>query len=149
VCGTHKVFLIIIFLIIVFWILFYIFCKNNINSEIKNIPDNYVISVIDGDTFILANKEKVRLICVDSPEKGKPGYDEAKRFLESLILNKEVRLEKDISEKDEYNRLLRYVFVNTTNGEVFVNQEIVKQGYAKLFVFPPDIKRCGEIGNKI
>ena len=44
-------------------------------------------------------------------------------------------LVKDISETDQYDRLLRYVFV----GDTFVNFELVNQGYAAAVTFPPDI----------
>ena len=87
----------------------------------------------------------MRLICVDAPEKGGKGYEEAKEFLESLVLNKEVRLEKDISDRDEYGRLLRYVYVSGEGEEIFVNKEIVQQGYGSVFRYGDDTKRCGEI----
>lgn len=47
-----------------------------------------------------------------------------------------VRLEKDITDRDKYNRLLRYVYV----GDTFVNLELVKQGFAYSYSYPPDIK---------
>jgi micrococcal nuclease len=47
-----------------------------------------------------------------------------------------VRLEKDISETDKYGRLLRYVYV----GDLFVNAELVKLGYAQVATYPPDVK---------
>ena len=47
-----------------------------------------------------------------------------------------VRLEKDISEKDRYGRLLRYVYIDGT----FVNAELVRQGYARAKAYPPDAK---------
>ena len=116
-------------------------------QEKQNLPDNYVTRVIDGDTFVLATEERVRLICVDTPEIKEKGYEEATIFLESLILNKEVRLEIDISDKDRYNRLLRYVYVNDSGleGEIFVNKEIVQEGYSDIFRYGVDVKRCGEI----
>src|SRR3989344_5948521 len=56
--------------------------------------------VIDGDTLELDNGNKVRLICIDTPEIGQPYFQEAKSYLESLVLNKKILLEKDISETD-------------------------------------------------
>jgi|GEM_PF-927493 len=100
-----------------------------------------VTRVIDGDTFELSNGEKVRMICIDTPEQGEEGYEEAKAYLESLVLNKIVRLEKDVSEKDKYNRLLRYVYTE----DLFVNKELVEEGYAEVFRYGEDVKRCGEI----
>ena len=116
---------------------------NNPPASTK-INDNTVTEIIDGDTFVIGNGETVRLICVDTPEQGESGYEEAKDFLSFLVLGREVRLEKDVSERDQYGRLLRYVYIGTT--EIFVNKEIVQQGYGKVFPYGNDTKRCGEIG---
>ena len=56
-----------------------------------------------------------------------------------LLAGKKVRLEKDITDKDKYGRLLRYVYV----GDIFVNAEMVRQGCAWAMVYPPDIKYHG------
>jgi len=114
--------------------------------EVERLGDNYVLDVIDGDTLILASGERVRLICINTPELGDSGSYEAKDFLESLVLGKDVRLEKDVSERDEYGRLLKYVYVNVSGGEIFINREIVQKGFGEVFLFEPDTKRCGEIG---
>lgn len=53
-----------------------------------------------------------------------------------MVSGKEVRLAKDVSETDKYGRLLRYVYV----GSLFVNAELVKQGYANAATYPPDVK---------
>lgn len=63
-----------------------------------------------------------------------------------MILDKEVRLEKDVSETDKYGRLLRYVWVDFLEEEVFVNKEIVKEGYGVVFEYGEDVELCGEIG---
>jgi len=134
-------FVILVVLLILFTITFSLYFINpvQINEEISN---NTVIRVIDGDTFEIYSGESVRLICIDTPEKGEGGYDLAKEFLEGLVLDKEVRLEKDVSETDKYGRLLRYVWVD----EVFVNKEIVKEGYGEVFEYGDDTKYCGVIG---
>ena len=113
-----------------------------------------VVNVTDGDTFEIATGEKVRLICIDTPEKGEAGYKEASEFLGSLILGQVVKLEKDenasaIETIDAYGRLLRYVYLNTTEGEVFINKEMVSKGYATLFPYGNSTSKCGEIGGKI
>lgn len=110
-----------------------------------SLTENTVIEVIDGDTFILASREKVRLICIDAPEINSDAGLESKNFLEKLILGKEVRLEKDISDKDQYDRLLRYVYVDSNGEEIFVNKELVKRSYASAFPYGNDTKRCNEI----
>lgn len=140
--------LLIILSAVLLFLLMFIFIKyapeDTKNSE-ENISADYVIKIIDGDTFNLENGEIIRLICVDAPEKGKKGYEEAKEFLTNMILDKEVRLEKDVDDKDEYGRLLRYVYVNISGVEFFVNQQLVQEGYAKIFRYGNDTKRCLEI----
>lgn len=105
----------------------------------------YVSKVIDGDTFEMSDNSVIRLLCVDAPERGKTGYKEAKDFLADMILDKEVRLEKDITDKDAYGRLLRYVYVNISNIELFVNQQVVQEGYGKIFRYGNDTAKCDEI----
>ncbi|MBI4919139.1 thermonuclease family protein [archaeon] len=103
---------------------------------------SYIVTrVVDGDTLVIETGEKIRLICINTPEKGEEGFEEAKQFLTDLVLNKNVILEKDITNKDKYGRLLRYVYLDG----VFVNKEIFQKRYAKMFRYEPDIKRCGEI----
>lgn len=96
--------------------------------------DLTVTLVYDGDTFELENGEKVRLLGINAPEINQPSGDIAKDFLEKLVLEEEVRLEKDQTDKDDYGRLLRYVYV----GDLFVNAEIVRKGYAEVRFYPPD-----------
>ena len=109
--------------------------------------DDLVVNVIDGDTFELYNGETVRLICVQTPEINQEGYEEAKAFLSSLILNKEVRLESDVEDRDQYNRLLRYVYITQDNEELFVNREIVQNNLGALFPYGNSTKRCNEIAS--
>ncbi len=148
-------FAILILLLILFVItisLYYFKPIQELDDEIS-FPDNYVVRVIDGDTFEIYSGEIVRLICLDTPELGDAGSYEAKDFLESLILDKEIRMEKDVNDKDKYGRLLRYVWVSSSLGfnesyedEVFVNKILVEKGYANVFRYGDDVKRCGEIG---
>lgn len=101
-----------------------------------------VINVVDGDTFKIETDEVVRLIGIDTPETVHPSKPiqcygkEASEKMESLIEGKEIRLEKDVSETDRYGRLLRYVYV----GDLFVNEYLVLEGFAKSSSYPPDIK---------
>lgn len=138
----HLIILIILFIIILILILsVQVFRKPN-NNDIE-INENKVTRVIDGDTFVLQSGVIIRLICVNAPERGEKGYEEAKIFLENMVLNKSVTLEKDISEKDIYNRSLRYVFM----GNLFINKELVRNNHAKLFRYGNDTKRCDEIAS--
>ncbi len=104
-----------------------------------------VAKVIDGDTIVLENGEKVRYIGINAPEITKKRdcfSSEAKKKNESLVLHKEVLLEKDVSERDKYNRLLRYVYL--TDG-TFMNKTLVEEGYAYASSYPPDISRQEEL----
>jgi len=98
-----------------------------------------VVKVIDGDTIVLETGETVRYIGIDTPEvsQGRECFAlEAANKNKELVLGKNVRLEKDISEKDRYGRLLRYVYV----GDIFVNKILVSEGYATAVTYPPDVK---------
>ncbi len=113
--------------------------KNTYPITNSSLPDNYVTEVIDGDTFQINNGETIRLLCVDTPEKNQEGYEEAREFLESMILGREVILNSSVTDKDIYNRSLRYVYVNDS----FVNKMILNQGYGELLVIPPE--ECREV----
>src|SRR4030042_6898152 len=95
-----------------------------------------VTRVIDGDTVIIEGGYHVRYIGIDAPESGEFYYLEAKQINEGLVAGKNVRLERAISDKDSYGRLLRYVYI----GDDFVNAEMVRQGCAWAIAYPPDVK---------
>lgn len=118
--------------------------NNNLTQTNQEIITNYflVTRVIDGDTIEISTGERVRLICVDTPETSEYYYKEAKDYLTNLILNKEIKLEKDISETDMYGRLLRYIY--TKEGSL-VNKIIVLNGYAKAYPYAPDTTLCPQI----
>jgi micrococcal nuclease len=101
-----------------------------------NLTSTLVKEVIDGDTIILSNDERVRLIGVNTPEYGRYYFDEARELMEILTLGKEVMLERDITDRDKYGRLLRYVYVNG----LFVNLEMIERGFANAYTYPPDVK---------
>jgi len=100
-----------------------------------------VTRVIDGDTVELDNGERLRLIGIDTPERGRPYFEEAKAKLTELVEGRQVELEKDLSERDRYGRLLRYIWL----GGVFINVEMVQLGYANSYTYPPDVKYQEEI----
>ena len=100
-----------------------------------------VLNVIDGDTFTLTTGEKVRLIGIDAPEKGDYYYNESKQALKELVEGKIVFLEKDISNTDKYDRLLRYVYVDG----ISVNFDLISNGFVQAKEYPPDIKYAIEL----
>ncbi len=120
-------------------------------QEITATPSATIATkVIDGDTIDISTGQKVRYIGIDTPEtkdpkKGKQCFgEEATAINKQLVEGKTIRIEKDVSETDRYGRLLRYVYVtdpNSTNSaEIFVNEYLVKEGYAYAVTFPPDVK---------
>lgn len=94
-----------------------------------------VTRVIDGDTIEVEGGRKVRYIGIDSPEEGRPYSKEAFAKNRELVEGKVVTLEKDVSEKDVFGRLLRYVYV----GDTFVNAQLVEEGMAEAKAYPPDV----------
>lgn len=101
--------------------------------------------VVDGDTIVLENGERVRLIGVDTPETKHPKKaveyfgKEASAFTKRMCQGKTVRLEFDqanthLGHKDKYGRTLAYIFLD---DGTFLNAEIVKQGYGFAYTrFP-------------
>lgn len=101
-----------------------------------------VSRVIDGDTIKLESGETVRYIGIDTPETVDPRRmvgcfgKEASAKNAELVLGKDVRLVKDISETDKYGRFLRYVYVD----DLFVNEYLVREGFARASSYPPDVE---------
>ena len=96
-----------------------------------------VVRVIDGDTIdvdINGTVYRVRYIGMNTPESDETCYAAATQANAGLVEGQTVRLIKDTSETDRYDRLLRYVYV----GDVFVNARLVEQGFAEVVSYPPD-----------
>ena len=93
-----------------------------------------VASVIDGDTVELVDGRRVRYLGIDTPEVGEYYADEATARNRDLVEGKTIELQRGSRERDEYGRLLRYVYVDG----VFVNAELVAEGYATAYIFDPD-----------
>jgi len=111
--------------------------------------DVIVRYVYDGDSFVMSNGDEIRLIGIDAPEKDEPGADESKTFLTNLIQGKNIRLEADKEDKDKYHRLLRYAYLPERQGQAgigdtFINDEMIKNGYAVTLFIPPNNKYRAE-----
>jgi len=121
-----------------------------------NYADVLVTRAVDGDTLVLETGERVRLIGIDTPEMHVSNklYRDAQRtnqdittiqklglrsyeFTKKLVEGKRVSLEFDVEKYDKYDRLLAYIYLK---DGTFVNAEIVKQGYASLMTYPPNVK---------
>ena len=121
-----------------------------------NYSDVLVTRAVDGDTLVLESGERVRLIGIDTPEMHESNklYRDAQRtkqdvstiqklgrrsyeFTKELVEGKRCSLEFDVEKYDKYKRLLAYVYLK---DGTFVNAEIVKEGYASLMTYQPNVK---------
>jgi micrococcal nuclease len=108
-----------------------------------------VVRVVDGDTIVVefgGTSYKLRYIGMNTPETKDPNSPvqwmgpEATVANAALVEGKTVFLEKDVSEVDRYGRLLRYVWLSDGPTWTLVNVELVRQGFAALATYPPDVK---------
>ncbi|GIO25307.1 thermonuclease family protein [Oceanobacillus sp. J11TS1] len=109
--------------------------------------------VVDGDTVIVhledGTRERVRLLLIDTPESVKPNTEvqpfgeEASDFAKKLMPEGEkVELERGTPDRDDYDRMLAYIWVDGEN----VNQMLVEEGYARVaFVYEPNTKYLDEL----
>jgi micrococcal nuclease len=92
-----------------------------------------VLRVVDGDTLVLADRTRLRLIGVNAPESVKPDWPvepfglEASRFARQFIGRGRVRLEFDKERLDQHGRTLAYVWV----GQRMLNEELLREGLAR------------------
>jgi micrococcal nuclease len=111
-----------------------------------------VVRTVDGDTIhvrLASGVEKVRYIGIDTPEmhhptRGEqPGGRVATEVNRRLVGNRAVRLEPDVQTRDRYGRLLAYVWVTGADGgEIMVNAELVRLGYAAVLTLPPNVRHA-------
>lgn len=117
-----------------------------------------VVRVVDGDTIVInrgQGNEKVRLVLVDTPETVHPKKPvqyfgkEASAFTKSQLTGRDVYLEKDVTERDKYSRLLRYVWLGIPQTRedlrtLCFNARLLLGGYAHVYTYPPDVKYVNE-----
>jgi len=117
-----------------------------------SIDDAVVTRVVDGDTVkvrIGGRVDTVRYIGMDTPETVKPGAPvqcygkDASAFNRRLVAGQRVRLALDAEPRDRYGRLLAYVY-RRSDG-LFVNAELVRQGFARTLTIPPNVGHLREL----
>lgn len=123
--------------------------KQTLDSTIKEQPYKYgefikVIKVLDGDVVILENNEKLRYLGISVPELSTTEKNacfslEAANENQRLVEGKKIRIEKDVSERDKYGRLLGYVYLE---DGTFVNMELIKNGFAVAAPYAPDVSKA-------
>jgi micrococcal nuclease len=105
--------------------------------------DATVVRTVDGDTIVVAfdgREETVRVLGVDTPEtkdRSKPVQcygPEASAYTHDRLNGRKVELETDREERDRYDRLLAYVYVD---GKRF-DDELLRGGYARVLIIPPN-----------
>jgi len=118
-------------------------------EQLRMEPGGTVTTVTDGDTVILDDGRVVRMIGTQAPKLplDRPDFEawplapEAKAALETIALNKPVRLGFGGESVDRYGRVLAHVFVDTSEGEIWAQQAMVAQGLARVYSFP-DNRAC-------
>lgn len=115
-----------------------------------NLKETIVSRVVDGDTIELSDGSKVRFIGVNTPEsttRTEPYGKEASDYTKSQLTGKTIYLEKDVSETDQYSRLLRYIWLDIpkeiTDAEIrakMYNANLLLNGYAEQSTYAPDVK---------
>ncbi|MDD2760506.1 MAG: thermonuclease family protein [Methylomonas sp.] len=104
---------------------------------------HFVEKVFDGDTVLLGDGQKVRLLGINTPEvagrnkAAESGGEEARAWLRQRLTHRKVRLESDVESRDKYGRTLAYVF---TEDKQHINLELVRQGLAFVNIYPPNLK---------
>lgn len=137
---------------LVFALIFIVGCGGETVSDSARDAQREVVvtRVTDGDTIevrpAINGTKDVRLIGVDAPETAgsprgaQPYGEEASRFSEERLEGRRVTLRFDVEKKDQYGRLLAYVY--PPDGEMF-NETLLKEGYAQVATFPPNVRHLG------
>ena len=99
-----------------------------------NLDTARVDRVIDGDTLDLDDGTRVRLIGINTPERGQPYYDDATNFLRNRVENEIVGIEYDVEVTDQFDRTLAYIWLDDN----LINVEVLLNGYADTYFIPPN-----------
>lgn len=112
------------------------------NSPTISMMETTVSFVYDGDTIQISDDTRVRLIGIDAPELAHDNSNqqcfatESANLLKELILGQKISIEQDKQKQDVYGRMLGYIWADT----VFINDFMIRQGYARAMPIKPDIK---------
>ena len=108
----------------------------------KSPKDRYLVTkVIDGDTIELVGGDKLRLLGIDSPERGDLLYDSATAILASIVANRTVTVTYSKRRRDRYGRILGYLFID----DICVNEAILSSGMANVYLFDDNLSDSARI----
>lgn len=143
-------------LIIYLWLILFALAliPNNLKAQIPyQVPYGYtttakVSRIIDGDTFVISDSSRVRLLGIDTPELNSkdtfyiPYANHSKLLLDSLINNKVVKLTFETKTRDMFDRILAYVWLRNATGQdsLFIQAEMLKRGLARIKYYPDGSK---------
>ncbi|MEO0494393.1 MAG: thermonuclease family protein, partial [Actinomycetota bacterium] len=109
-------------------------------------PNAVVERVVDGDTIVVeiaGNRERVRLLGIDTPEsvaENRPDQcygEESSAYLKSVLPEgTEITLIRDVESRDQFDRLLAYVV--RSSDQLFVNLDLLERGYAGVLIYEPN-----------
>ena len=106
--------------------------------------------VVDGDAVevrpAVDRVEDARLLGVDIPEKfdpsrAQPYAKQASRFAGRRLEDRRVILRFDIEKRDDYGRVLAYLYLPGSSGSMF-NEMLVRKGYAQSATFPSNVRHA-------
>ncbi|MAG78902.1 hypothetical protein CMI40_00820 [Candidatus Pacearchaeota archaeon] len=129
--NKNKQIYLIIFLVIILFTINYSFLDSLLINFFEGKKTAYVERVVDGDTIKIDNDTSLRMLGINTPEKGEKYYNEAKESLQQSVSNKTIELEFGKDKYDRYKRILAYIYFKREN----INLELVRNGYAN-FYFP-------------
>ena len=132
---NKKILFLALSLALIIWLFMENFQDNTADITSNAVQEQRIVTkIIDGDTVIVSGGDTIRLLGIDTDEKGYPCYSIAKKRIENLTLGKPVILESGKENKDQYDRYLRYILVDSEN----INIQMVKEGLAVARILEED-----------
>jgi len=108
----------------------------------RSLRERYrVARVIDGDTVELTGGDRLRLLAIDTPEKGEPLYDSARSVLTRLVADQPLEIAYSERRRDRYGRILGYAWRDT----LFINEAMIRSGLALVYLFEDNIGDSAEL----
>lgn len=126
--------------------------RSHADAKTINIQPGYgfydIKRIFDGDTVMLADGRKIRLLGINTPEvqhkntSTQAGGEEAKRWLTDKLQQRKIRLELDVEKTDKYGRTLAHII---TDQKEHINLQLVAAGLAAVNIYPPNLRYVDEL----